>query len=103
MRQGIHPDYYQSKEGMREIIQRERSIELAFEGQRNEDVRRWLKGSLFNSKIRIWNMYGSSAESFYQETELTNMRHVFSQRNYLWPIPTDELVNNSNLVQNPGY
>ena len=99
----IHPDYYQSKEGMREIIQRERSIELAFEGQRNEDVRRWLKGSLFNSKIRIWNMYGSSAESFYQETELTNMRHVFSQRNYLWPIPTDELVNNSNLVQNPGY
>ncbi|MBQ8421865.1 MAG: RagB/SusD family nutrient uptake outer membrane protein [Bacteroidales bacterium] len=99
----LNPNKYTSQEGMREIIHRERAIELAFEGQRNEDVRRWLEGSAFNSKIRIWNMYGSSAEAFYTETELTNMRHVFSQRNYLWPIPTNEMVNNTNLVQNPGY
>lgn len=99
----LHPNYYQTQDGMREIIQRERTIELAFEGQRNDDVRRWLKGTYFNSPIKIWNMYGSSAEAFYTQTELTNMRHVFSQRNYLWPIPTDELVNNTNLVQNPGY
>jgi hypothetical protein len=97
------PNLYATKEGMREIIQRERSIELAFEGQRNEDVRRWMQGSYFNSKIRIWNMYGKSASEFYTETELTNMRHVFTQRNYLWPIPTNEMVNNTNLVQNPGY
>lgn len=99
----LRPNLYATKEGMREIIQRERSIELAFEGQRNEDVRRWMQGSYFNSKIRIWNMYGKSASEFYTETELTNMRHVFTQRNYLWPIPTNEMVNNTNLVQNPGY
>ena len=99
----VHPDWYKTQEGMREIIQRERTIELAFESHRNDDVRRWLKGTAFNSKIRIWNMYGSSTEDFYTETELTNMRHVFTQRNYLWPIPTNELVNNTNLVQTPGY
>lgn len=94
---------YRTKDGMREIIQRERTIELSFEGYRNDDVRRWLKGDWFNTKIRIWNVYGSTKEEFYVEDELRDMLHVFTSRNYLWPIPTDELVNNTNLVQNPGY
>lgn len=99
----LHPDFYKTKEGMREIIQRERTIELSFEGYRNDDVRRWLKGDWFNTKIKIWNVYGATKEEFYKENELKDMLHVFTSRNYLWPIPTNELVNNTNLVQNPGY
>ena len=98
-----HPDYYKTQEGMREIIHQERTIELSFEGYRNDDVRRWLKGDIFNSVIRTWNANSSTAEGFYQIQELKNMLHVFTQRNYLWPIATKELVNNTNLVQNPGY
>ena len=47
-----HPNKYTTQEGMREIIKQERTIELAFEGYRNDDVRRWLDGpKCFNAHI----------------------------------------------------
>jgi hypothetical protein len=36
------PDKFSTKENMRLIIQQERAIELAFEGERYWDLRRWL-------------------------------------------------------------
>jgi hypothetical protein len=99
----VHPNWYQSQEGMREIIHQERTIELAFEGYRNDDVRRWLKGSEFNEQIFGWNVNASDPAGFYTPTEMVQLLHVFSSRNYLWPIPSNELVNNMNLIQNPGY
>lgn len=99
-----HADKYKTKEGMREIIKQERTIELAFEGYRNDDVRRWLEGSkYFNAHIWQWNADASTAAEYYQRVEDPKLLHVFTPRNYLWPIPTEELVKNSKLVQNPGY
>jgi hypothetical protein len=98
-----HPNYYQTQEGMRSIIHQERAIELAFEGYRNDDVRRWIQGNEFNERIFGWDVNASSASGFYTPVEMVQLLHVFSTRNYLWPIPSDELVNNMNLVQNPGY
>lgn len=99
-----HPNKYMTKEGMREIIKQERTIELAFEGYRNDDVRRWLEGSkYFNAHIWQWNADATSAAEYYQRIEDPKLLHVFTQRNYLWPIPTEEIVKNPKLVQNPGY
>lgn len=99
-----HADKYKTKEGMRDIIKQERTIELAFEGYRNDDVRRWLEGSkYFNAHIWQWNADASTAAEYYQRVEDPKLLHVFTPRNYLWPIPTEELVKNSKLVQNPGY
>ncbi len=100
----LHPNYYQTKEGMREIIKQERTAELAFEGYRNDDVRRWLDGpKCFNTAIYQWNADESTAQGYYQRIQDPKLLHVFTTRNYLWPIPTDELVKNPLLVQNPGY
>lgn len=100
----IHPNKYMTKEGMRDIIKQERTIELAFEGYRNDDVRRWLEGSkYFNAHIWQWNADATTAAEYYQRIEDPKLLHVFTQRNYLWPIPTEELVKNPKLVQNPGY
>lgn len=99
-----HANKYATKEGMREIIRQERTIELAFEGYRNDDVRRWLEGSkYFNTHIYQWNADATSAAEYYTRIEDPKLLHVFTQRNYLWPIPTAEIVKNPKLVQNPGY
>lgn len=99
-----HPNKYTTKDGMRDIIKQERTIELAFEGYRNDDVRRWLEGSkYFNAHIWQWNADATTAAEYYQRIEDPKLLHVFTQRNYLWPIPTEELVKNPKLVQNPGY
>ena len=99
-----NPTKYESKDGMREIIQRERSIEIAFEGYRNDDARRWLKAQdWFNQPVYGWTATKSTPEEYYQKKENEDVLMVFSSRNYLWPIATNEIVNNKNLVQNPGY
>lgn len=97
-----NPDKPATREGMREIIQRERLIEMAFEGKRFWDIRRWKQGiAYFNKPIRGWNVLETAAEDYYSVRTLFTMS--FSERDYLWPIPEDELVNNPSLVQNPGW
>lgn len=98
----IEPDKPKSKEGMREIIQRERMIELAFEGIRFWDLRRWkLAEEYMNKPIRGWNVTKTKPEEFYQMQNIYDMK--FEKKNYLWPIQTSELLRNTNLIQNPGW
>lgn len=91
-----------TKDGLREIIQRERTIELMFEGQRFWDVRRW-KTALreFNQPITGWDIEQKTPESYYRERML--FQQVFSIKDYLWPIREVEIFANSNTVQNPGW
>jgi hypothetical protein len=104
---------YNSKEGMLEIIRRERTIELCFEGKRGEDMRRWrIAHEQYNSPIRGWN--GISPYNNVSPGALTNAgyylvtdHHVHSVsygvKDYLWPIKADNLDVNSNLKQNPYW
>ena len=64
-----HPEKPTTKEGMREIIQRERKIELACEGSYYWDSRRW-KTALQeqNRLIQGWNINASDAENYYTVT-----------------------------------
>jgi hypothetical protein len=91
-----------TKEGMREIIHRERMNELAFEGQRFWDLRRWKKAKTYmNGSIRGLNIAGRTTEDFYKVRTVFNLR--FSDRDYLWPFRRQTLLMNDNLVQNPGW
>ncbi len=91
------------KEGLREIIRQERLIELAFEGHRYHDVRRWKLGSeYFNSPVMGWSVNESELEKFYS-LENVGERSFISPRDYLDPIKLEELTKNPNLVQNPGW
>lgn len=40
-----------------------------------------------------------------EKTGLINplSQRAFNERQYLWPIPTKEILINSNITQNPGY
>jgi hypothetical protein len=90
------------KEGMREIIQCERLIELALEGQRFFDLRRWrLSLEYLNRPIRGWNVSESSEAGYYQVRYIYFRK--FMPKDYFWPIRTYDLYVNDRLVQSPQW
>ena len=102
--------HYDEKHNMREIIQRERMIELAFEGQRFWDVRRWkIAPEIYKTSLEGWNMLVSSLEYSDEEanrifyTPQLLLKQEFGIRDYFWPIRTSDIDINPNLVQNIGW
>ncbi|MCG6188599.1 RagB/SusD family nutrient uptake outer membrane protein [Maribellus maritimus] len=92
-----------SRDGMREIIRQERMIELAFEGIRFWDLRRWkLAEEYMNTPIQGFDVLEEDAEGFYQVQTLFN-EQSFEMKDYLWPLRQGNLLKNQNLVQNPGW
>jgi hypothetical protein len=98
-----NPSKYTEKNGLREIIQQERLIEMAFEGSRFWDLRRWKKaGELLNQPIYGWNVIGSNYADYNQRVLLFN-QSFNSPRDYFWPIKDYNITVNPNLVQNVGW
>lgn len=96
------PNKPNTQEGLREIIHRERMIELAFEGQRFWDLRRWKKAvEEYNKPISGWDIDQRTPEAYYRERVLH--MQSFTTRDYLWPISESEVLANKNIVQNPGW
>ena len=98
----INPTKFQSKEGLRQIIHQERTIEMAFEGQRFWDVRRWKTGiKEFNGPVRGWDIGQSDTQLYYRIR--TTFTQTFQTRDYFWPIQEQDLIVNKNLLQNLGW
>lgn len=93
-------------EALRAIIRHERRVEFAFEGTRISDIRRWRIGP-----DAMRDAYGYK----YQDARLTpakytpykvDTRSFNPARDYLWPIPQNEINTNPFINapnQNPGY
>lgn len=91
-----------NKAGLLSIIRQERLIELAFEGQRFWDMRRWkTMEEYLNKPVQGWNISGESAVDYY--TVKTVFEPSFGRKDYLWPIKQSSIDQNPNLVQNPGW
>jgi len=91
-----------NQEEMRALIRKERTIELAFEGFRLFDIRRWrIAENVMPGKVYGMTYYNNE-ELF--TAEVTGYVRVFNaNRDYLWPIPQREIELNPNLIQNPNY
>lgn len=106
---------------MLEEIRRERTVELAFEGFRLNDLRRWKEAENILPVDLLGVKYvGTEQETTSPNDALTpgvdilvneegfliadpgNQRQ-WSERNYLFPIPLDQIQLNPNLTQNPGW
>ena len=114
-RAGIQPgadDMYGLKAGMtqqemREAIQLERRIELAFEGFRFFDVRRWMIAEKTENQpmhgLEITRTVDDNGTISYVPREVVVRTHVFRKAMYFWPIPYAEIVKTPELIQNPYY
>jgi hypothetical protein len=98
-----NPTKYTTKEGLRAIIKQERLIELAFEGSRFWDLRRWKDAAgALNAPITGWSITQSETVSYYQPRVLHQQQFI-APRDYLFPIRQYNLTVNPELVQNPGW
>jgi hypothetical protein len=96
------PTKFTTKDGLREIIQQERAIELAFEGSRSWDLRRWKRSvEELNKPVYGWDIIQPDPVSYYRPKVL--FQQTFQPREYLWPIKLNDILVNPNLVQNPGW
>ncbi|NDV57362.1 RagB/SusD family nutrient uptake outer membrane protein [Bacteroides sp. 519] len=78
---------------------RERMVELAFEGHRFWDVRRWKEGGFTNVSRMEITKTGDETFSYKKTTKSL----VWNDKMYFFPIPDSEIRKNPNLVQNPGW
>ena len=81
-----------TKDGFRDIIRHERRVELALEGQRYFDLKRW--GIIKEVMDKIKDPDGTS--------------RLFMARETLWPVPQSEVdiaksLGNDNFKQTPGF
>jgi len=87
-----------SQAGMRNIVRHERLVELAFEGLRFFDIRRWRIAENVIPGI-IYGMTYIDQNGVLQTTSLTGFLKVFNKtRDYLWPIPQRERELNPQLT-----
>lgn len=88
-----------SNDEFTEKYRRERMVELAFEGHRFWDVRRWKDGA---SQRSIIEMQITKNGDRYTYNRVTKPRY-WDDKMYLFPIPDSEIRKNPNLTQNPGW
>lgn len=79
----------------------ERFVELAFEGHRFWDVRRWKEADKYFKNI-VEMKLTKNADGTINYRRQTVSRQ-WSDKMYLFPIPQSELLKNPNLTQNPGW
>ena len=95
-----------SQDSMRNIIHRERRIELAFEDKRWYDIRRWditTKGPAVLTTPMLGMLIQPQPGGSLTYTEVNVFNNSFSEYMNWMPIPEAAMEQNSKLVQNPGY
>lgn len=104
----LNPAIRGNQELQRAAIQRERQVELATEGQRYFDVRRWMIADKNgegrqNGYVHGMNVRGepNDIDDFNRVVEASQI--VFNRKMYLYPMPDSEMRKTKNLVQNPGW
>jgi len=92
----------QSQTQLRAAIRHERAVELAFEGLRTFDIRRWKTAeSVLPGPIKGITYVKNGVLTVYVNNSF--IRTFNPAKDYLWPIPQQEIIIDKNLTQNPGW
>ena len=87
-----------------DACKKERFVELAFEGHRFFDVRRWKEGEKYFKTIYGLKISKNADGSFTETKTVVQNRQWDESKMNLFPIPQSEILKSGNvLVQNPGW
>jgi hypothetical protein len=84
-------------------VRQERRVELAFEGLRLFDIRRWKIAAQVMPAPGVTGIDYINAAGVKVTAAQPASARAFPARAYLWPLPQSELDLNKNLRQNVGY
>jgi len=90
-----------SQDEMRTALRKERRVELAFENNRFFDVRRWKIAEQTDNGPMYGLTIDSDLPDFTKVVVFEN--RVFKKQHYLFPIPSNDVNNDRELVQNTGW
>lgn len=98
-------NFMSDQAALREMIRKERMVELAFEGHRYYDCRRWMIAEQeMNFLPRTLNVAATSYESSWERTDqVWNRAMVFEPKHYFLPINQTQLDEMRNITQNYGW
>ena len=82
-------------------LRNERRVELAFEGHRFWDIRRWMIGEETSSVYGLSILYQSSGAQTVNRVLV--QKREWNDKMYYYPISDTELFKNKNLIQNDGW
>ena len=81
-------------------LRNERRVELAFEGHRFWDIRRWKIGP---QTTRLYGLEITNANGSISYTRKLVQERIWDDKMYYYPLSEAELYNNRNLIQNEGW
>lgn len=93
-----------NQDQQRAVIRRERRAELAFEGLRVYDIRRWKTADVvMNRPVRGIKVSSGAFNKDPNGYIIVENRLFTNPKHYLWPVPTIERDQNKNLSQNQDW
>lgn len=92
-----------TQDKLREIVRRERMIELYLENHNFWDLRRWKTAENLGIKPKGFNVKATKLSDFSKVVSVDFARRFDTPAHYLMPIPIGEVNKNIKLIQNPGY
>ncbi|SEN32329.1 Starch-binding associating with outer membrane [Chitinophaga rupis] len=93
-----------TQEQLRTVVRRERRAELAFEGLRVYDIRRWkIADQVLAKPVRGIKVTSGAFNRDPNGYIIVANRTFTNPKHYLWPVPTFERDQNKNLSQNQGW
>jgi len=106
--QEAYPEYnfLTDKHALRMMIRRERMVELAFEGHRYYDARRWMIAEKeFTGPNWTLNLLATNYEDSYNRTTKVwaGSDNLFQAKHYFFPINQIQLSEMKNITQNYGW
>jgi hypothetical protein len=94
------PAKFHNKDGLRERIRNERSVEFCFEGHRWNDMRRWYIAHLPEHKVQYTLDFDENHTYF---NRVVVMNRIFDQKHYWLPFPRTQTELYPAWSQNPGW
>lgn len=93
-------------EDFKKRYENERFVELAFEGHRFFDVRRWKKGAEYFKDIKVMEITKNADETFTYNV-VKNPSYItarqWEEKFNLFPLPQSEILKSGALTQTPGW